>query len=467
MENNIGVVFNSFQIEDLKVAENLLTEVSFDQIAESLSFNLRTHSRIDKKLVPFSTHAFLQSMQIAYYEHRPFVLSPDMIWLLISQGFAHHVNFNAEKLRNSFVDFQEKKNLTIKTDNLLGNSHDWVNIPQQLIEQMSPYLPDKLIETLTANFSTTGITEQIASQITILYGFKSYFEYVVHDIICGIPSITIEGTAEDWQKIIDKAKSLRIYHLEDWIDSLLPLIKEFIDASQGIVNPVFWRSMFKIPTQGYCNFPSEFDGWIFNFFPYYADGVPVNLAKNKINSIADFPDEICSVPFCWILDYGTEKTILYMEFMAGFVGVSQNYETKALRPEIGWMVGEAKESPKINLSMLRADVSISLNLINEIPEELHQAKELDYLSLTFINKVKIPRKLMKIKLHGLTINGDISVEEKEKVVKMFPFSHLYFNREKIKYFYLDDYYHAKKYLSAFTYIPKRLLWRLRCQFWWL
>jgi hypothetical protein len=40
---------------------------------------------------------------LAYAGHRPVALSPDMIWLMICQGVAHHINANAEQLRPQFV----------------------------------------------------------------------------------------------------------------------------------------------------------------------------------------------------------------------------------------------------------------------------------------------------------------------------------------------------------------------------
>ena len=52
----------------------------------------------------------LQGFYSAYENHLPIRLTPDIIWLLIVQGFAHHVNFNAEYLRNRFVNFENKKN---------------------------------------------------------------------------------------------------------------------------------------------------------------------------------------------------------------------------------------------------------------------------------------------------------------------------------------------------------------------
>ncbi len=43
-------------------------------------------------------------------------LSPDMIWLLISQGFAHYVNAHAEELRPLLVSHDAKKKLNVRDD---------------------------------------------------------------------------------------------------------------------------------------------------------------------------------------------------------------------------------------------------------------------------------------------------------------------------------------------------------------
>ena len=42
-------------------------------------------------------HALLSSMRIAFYEHLPLRLSPDVIWITIARGFALHVNQHAEQ----------------------------------------------------------------------------------------------------------------------------------------------------------------------------------------------------------------------------------------------------------------------------------------------------------------------------------------------------------------------------------
>lgn len=451
-----------FQLEDLKIAEDILPEISFDKITEYLGVGVRAKSHISAPLVRSGTHSFLYGMYEAYCHHRPFILSPDMIWLLISQGFAHHVNFNSEKLRTFFVDFKQKKSLSIQANDLLHNPENWENIPAELIAQMQPYLPNALMEVLTADFSETNKAAQIASQINILYGFKSYFEYEVIEPVCGIPAITLEGTPEDWQKMIKKTESLRKYKLDTWIDALLPILQELLNTANGLINKDFWRNIFKIPEQGVCNFKGEIDGWVLRFFPYFANGTPTNLTKLSNKAISDLPDEICRVPFKWEIQEFEKISVFSMEFAAGFVGLSQNPETKALRPEIGWFVAESHQKPKINLQNITKNTNVTLNLIEEIPEDLYQVKEMSNLTLYFTNKVHIPKKLLKIRLYSLNVNGDISPKERKRIIRMFPFTRLYLNGELVQKYLASD-----RFLPIFLFIIARFIWRVRNYFWWL
>lgn len=46
---------------------------------------------------------FVKAVHAAFFDHHPLILSPDIIWLTIAQGLAHHVDQNAEELRDQFV----------------------------------------------------------------------------------------------------------------------------------------------------------------------------------------------------------------------------------------------------------------------------------------------------------------------------------------------------------------------------
>ena len=117
----------TFKIEKLSTPENFLYLQSYDDIYKRLimsetevfskevekqeknpPFNIIAKSEAPDSLVSYRYHSFFQGMYQAYADHRPFVLSPDMIWLLISQGFARHINANQEAMRDYIVDFSGK-----------------------------------------------------------------------------------------------------------------------------------------------------------------------------------------------------------------------------------------------------------------------------------------------------------------------------------------------------------------------
>ena len=64
---------------------------------------------------PLSTDnaPFFTGMVRAFADHRPISLSPDLIWMLISQAFSHDVNANPEKFRDKLVGFDGKIDLVL------------------------------------------------------------------------------------------------------------------------------------------------------------------------------------------------------------------------------------------------------------------------------------------------------------------------------------------------------------------
>jgi hypothetical protein len=211
--------------------------------------------------------------------------------------------------------------------------------------------------------------------------------YFVYAVItgCGIPSITLEGTTEDWEQVRQRAKYLEAFDLKWWIPHLMPLLDQCVDASRGQADRAFWQRFYK---EDHSSGGPYIRGHIVNLFPYLGrpgtsddrmladlktfqrqskyrqipeteiQGVmarwrqqgtrkntprtlfrnPYLGGKHKGESDGLRSDKVAStlsiVPFIW--DYGNK--IILMEFIAGFVGAAQNSETFALRPEIGWAV---------------------------------------------------------------------------------------------------------------------------------
>ena len=202
VDENLKEVDQSFYTHDGKyLAKRLIV----DENVKFEAHHIIASSFADEdKLVYHGQDAFFRCIVEAYAQHKSVTLSPDMIWLLISQGFARYVNAHAEALRPQLVDHDGKMSLVVQSDvDVLSEKADWPKLIGDFTAQIERYTTGDIGNTITANFSTTGLTERVASQITLMDAMKSYFEYVVVYIACGIPSITLLGTPDDWREVID------------------------------------------------------------------------------------------------------------------------------------------------------------------------------------------------------------------------------------------------------------------------
>ena len=153
---------------------------------------------------------FYKCMVQAYADHHPLVLSPDIVWLIISQGFSRYVNAHAEEMRDLLVFHEGKMELVVNSNNdVLSPSGDWERLLNDFSTSISRNTKGELADLMIADFTTTGITERIASQVSLMDVVKKYFIYTNISAGCGIPSITLEGTPDDWQKVLDKVRSLK------------------------------------------------------------------------------------------------------------------------------------------------------------------------------------------------------------------------------------------------------------------
>lgn len=299
----------------------------------------------DKIELSSDGHPVFNGYVQAFQDHRPITISPDIFWLLIVQGFSYHIAKNHEKLRSKFVNFSNQKELTVNVTAPTIESiqpDEWQNLFSQFVCQITYFTGSKIIETLTPNFTTTTPISLAAGQISIMSAMKYYFKYRVIVCVCGFPYITVEGTLEDWIKIEKKIENLKNYEIDDWIESLIPIINKIIELKRdNIVDKEFWNSMIHKHDGNGIYDPSFFDGWFSNLFPYdfYGDRL-----HGKIVSITELPSEILAVPFLLEVrnDMSIKGTEIRSEFLTGFVGITQDNETSSIKPEIGWVIRREK-----------------------------------------------------------------------------------------------------------------------------
>jgi Domain of unknown function (DUF4419) len=367
-----------FDVSDVKIADRPLLEIPYQRAVKSLLTTPdRSRSNINKPTIEACSqydgklvasvrfHPLVAAIHLAFDEHRPLSLSPDMMWLLIAQGLANHINCHAKELRSHFVEHQGKLRIIVRRDDFCkGNpNNDWSKVFTEFSSSIRQHIGDTTHDLLVPTFSTTGIVEKAASEIVLLDAMQSYFEYEVNSR-CGIPQIQLEGTLADWQLLLERTKQLAQFKLGWWFDALTPILEQFIMAMDGKPDRAFWRSIYKY-NEGSGG--TTITGWITAFFPYLKDlntdkytkkhhyQVNVNSVmpesvyspedfnfERVINTMAIrtdlFPSGLAKAPFVWKY-HGTKYQ---MDFLGGFVGVKQDPHSLFLRPEIGWVVRESK-----------------------------------------------------------------------------------------------------------------------------
>ena len=318
-----------------------------DQHVVAMSFADAQNLRIVVK------DAFFQCMVKAYAEHKSVTLSPDMMWLLISQGFARYVNAHSEELRSQLVYHEGKQDLAVETkDDLLSSEADWGKLMNNFSKEIERHTKGEVAQVLAADFSTTTSVERIASQITLMESMKSYFDYLAVRLGCGIPSVTLQGTPDDWRAVLSKTQKLGQYGLSEWTQSLEPILNEFIKTAEGKPNQRFWQEMVKkqrvdgLATVRPCSGdrPTMLDGWILKFFP-----TEYGNTLDMVPHTKSMPAEFVRVDFKYRIIEPLSGAIMSetpMELMSGFIGALDDEKANMLIPQIGWLVRVKGETTK-------------------------------------------------------------------------------------------------------------------------
>ena len=395
----------------------------------------------DGQIAYYGESPFFKGLIEAFADHRPVVLSPDVIWFLICKGFAHYVNDNPEAIRDLFVDHEGKIDLVVLTyKELLSGGADFEDIVDGFYGQIRNSTKGEIADIVAEPFSTTGVNEHIVSEIVLMETVKSYFNYIVTYISCGIPSITLTGTPDDWQSVLDRTRKLGAYGIDWWVKDLEPILTEFVKASKGRPDVNFWKSIVKKYRPGdirglSCGMDlgsTKFDGWFLNFMPYDKSG----RTPNEVNVDHDMQPEMVRTDYKYIIldDFsGQVVSEMMMEFWAGIVGMEVDPETFAMTPRLGWFsrVKQTEDELLHEFETKARDDWEGLSLrVNKVPDIISKIKgRINRLSLNFEGHVVIPEWMDGIDIGQLTISGQMTDEEKAALEVRFPDANI-INRTK-------------------------------------
>jgi hypothetical protein len=312
-----------------------------------------------RQVVPrIDFHPLIAAAAVAFQKHYPLVLSPDIIWLTVLQGVSQHIQNHAERLRSRLVRHEGKLELVVDLgfDALPRDNAQMHMAALAFCRQIGRHLRPGKHALFEAQFSTTTEVEQIAANIVLMEAFQPYFDYVF-SIICGIPSVILEGAVADWELLEKKVRALDESDLELswWTGQLLPLCRHFSQATAGDVDVDHWKNLCKV-IEWYG--VDDLNGWLLKFIPYVRyerseqpihrnpvlhlkPGKKPRLIRGReiTGCISDMlPTGVSAVPV--ILMNKSSGTKTPVRFVAGFTGLEQAHEDLGLRPVIGWAISE-------------------------------------------------------------------------------------------------------------------------------
>ena len=252
---------------------------------------------------------------------------------------------------------------------------------------------------------------------------------------CGIPSITLLGTPDDWREVMDKTRRLSVYGLEEWTKSLEYVLRQILVTAEGKPNPLFWKSMVKAyrPDEmqgGHCDMrePTVLDGWLLRLFPDENGKTLEKVAHTK-----EMESEMVRTPFKYQVIDPTTGALLSetpMELWAGFIGAQEYKQTNMVTPKIGWMVRvtETDEETLKQLEKLNKEWGIVLR-VKDVPEVMKELKHIKSLELEFTDEVTLPDWFFDADIKSLTIRGKMSEKMREKLKNRYPKGYFWDNSE--------------------------------------
>ena len=196
---------------------------------------------------------------------------------------------------------------------------------------------------LEANFTTSTDVVKTVGRLAMMGVLKEYFEFWVM-FECGIPSVTLEGTVDDWKLLRNKASHLKSFNddiLTHWAKLLKYVLGKFIDSYRGEVDETFWSHIFTEASWGSGWTLEGFQGWASVFIPFHHQSgrYILEYAKPKKNKWPGLPynhirGSTVEVPVK-INDNGREyDTIFYGGHLMSVYDPIRN----SLMPSMDWMI---------------------------------------------------------------------------------------------------------------------------------
>lgn len=302
---------------------------------------------------PVATVSLLvQAAHRAFGEHLPLSLAPEVLWYAICHEVAIHVKQDPRAHAKWFTTRpDEKVKIDVRDDSLVYGSPDnnWGRLLGLFRGPLREHVPAPTAALFLPTFSTTTPESEVAVLVAFMDVVSEYytFGFVTE---CGIPSVRLEGTPEDWRLLVQSASALAeaFPGLRPYFTDLVPVLKEIAATAVGAdPDPDFWKSLYKF---GGGSGGPFVNGWITSLFAHVPNGrgfAPKRTYDWRKSASSyggfhtnDFPAHVSTVPATWT--YHDRE--IPMGFAAGILGV--DHDDGFLAPRLGYAIYEQEAQPQ-------------------------------------------------------------------------------------------------------------------------
>ena len=305
------------------------------------------------------TNPLLEAVHLAHTNHLPLTLSPAVMWNCILQGVGIHARVTNKSIVATKFTNTEKWSETVPVDGYdsdggfswgtaVGDLSKAVagRIREDYQDHLFPELSEMTLSQLTCWSAALSSPHRIQKKHLFTTGSRDG----------GVSEVGLEGTYEDWvllrDHVLQVLKDVH-YDLDWWVDSLCPILEQFVVAADGEADPGFWSRIYKtIRIPGDKRDPF-IHGWINVFFPYLettrglyvANDWPYKVKTKRLweaPTSVQFPSGLTSLPFC--IMQGSKQ--YNFTFVSGLMGIARDSQTRGVRPRLGWAVYQNFASSK-------------------------------------------------------------------------------------------------------------------------
>lgn len=274
------------------------------------------------------TSIFFQTVHYCFANHHALMISPEVLFYMVSNEIATHVKLNPEANRHLFTTSAEREIIRVEDDTLvLGEPSQWNRTIPMFEEALRDRIPSDLMDVLLAKFSTSTEVTNITSLISFMDAASPYYDFRVRTK-CGIPQVVLRGTPDDYTNLYMVVETLSgaFSGLEAFFNRLIPTLKKLAEQANP-ENPVdneWWTSLYKYHSGSGSQ---VWNGWISDFVAHTTDAdknlVPRDFTKQSwgardefgVIQVGETSTHVSNVNFLW--EYlGRE---IPMKFVAGIL----------------------------------------------------------------------------------------------------------------------------------------------------